>query len=139
MPPRYMLDTDVCIHIRRRRPREILDRFRELEPGEAVVSVITYGELRYGAEKHPERASALAILQDLTNVLPVAPLPASAAAAYGEVRAALARRGELIGSNDMWIAAHALSLGLTVVTNNEREFRRVPGLHVENWASESGR
>ena len=136
MPRRYMLDSDICIHIRRKRTAEILERFRQLEPGAAVISVISYGELRYGAEKHSDRDRALATLRELMTFITIDALPPSAAEAYGEVRAALTRRGELIGSNDMWIAAHALSKGLTLVTRNEREFRRVPGLTVENWASE---
>ena len=129
-----MLDSDTCIYLRRRRPAEVVRRFAALEPGEAVISVIAYGELRYGAEKHGVRRS-LETLNELATLVPVEPLPFLAAAAYGEIRAALERRGETIGNNDIWIAAHALTAGLTLVTNNEREFRRVPGLTVENWAA----
>jgi tRNA(fMet)-specific endonuclease VapC len=134
MPPRYMLDTNICIHIRRKRPAAIVERFGKLAPGAAVISVISYGELRYGAEKHHDRDRSLAVLEELVTFLRIEPLPAAAAEVYGEIRHALAHRGELIGSNDTWIAAHALSSGLTLVTRNEREFRRVPGLTVENWA-----
>ena len=131
---RYMLDSDTCIYLRRKRPAEVVRRFATLEPGEAVISVIAYGELRYGAEKHGVRRS-LETLNELVALVPVEPLPALAAAVYGEIRAVLERRGETIGNNDLWIAAHALVAGLTLVTNNEREFRRVPGLSVENWVA----
>lgn len=132
---RYMLDSDTCIYLRRRRPAEVVRRFASLEPGEAVISVIAYGELLYGAEKHEARERLLRSLDELVRLLPVEPLPALASAAYGSIRAVLERRGQMIGNNDLWIAAHARTASLTLVTNNEREFRRVPGLKVENWAS----
>jgi tRNA(fMet)-specific endonuclease VapC len=134
MPARYMLDTNICIHIRQKRPPEILNRFRSLRCGEAVISVITFGELRYGAEKSRERERAVAILDELVRLIPVQPMPLDAALAYGSIRASLESRGEVIGNNDLWIAAHAHTAELTLVTNNEREFQRVPGLSVENWA-----
>jgi tRNA(fMet)-specific endonuclease VapC len=132
---RYMLDTNVFIRIRQRHAGPILDRFHTLRANEAVISVITYGELRVGVEKGAMPDRALAILQGLTAFVPVQPLPSAAGAAYGEIRAALERRGEPIGSNDLWIAAHARTAGLVLVTSNEREFRRVPGLNVENWVA----
>jgi tRNA(fMet)-specific endonuclease VapC len=82
-----------------------------------------------------ERERLLEGVMRLIEFLPVESVPPSAAALYGQVRAALERRGEVIGNQDLWIAAHALAAGLTLVTNNEREFRRVPGLQVENWAA----
>ena len=132
--PRYLLDSDTCIYLRRKRPAEVVRRFAALVPGEAVISVIAYGELRYGAAKQGMRRS-LEALDEFVALIPVQPLPLLAAAAYGELRATLERRGEMIGNNDLWIAAHALTAGLTIVTNNEREFRRVPSLRVENWAA----
>ena len=134
MALRYMLDTNICIYIRRKRPAEILRRFQALQPGDAVISAITYGELCYGAEKSQERGRALGILEKLVTLIPTHPLPTEAGAIYGEIRCDLERRGMTIGNNDLWIAAHARSAGLTLVTNNDREFRRVPGLAVENWA-----
>lgn len=134
MDPRFLLDTDICIYIRRKKPEELLRRFRRLRPGEAALSVITYGELLYGAEKSSQRASALERLHELVHLLPALPLPESAAEAYGRVRADLEIRGEMIGNNDLWIAAHALASGLVLVTNNEREFRRVKDLKVQNWS-----
>lgn len=135
MPARFMLDSDACIYIQANKPRVVMDRFDALGTGEAVMSVVTFGELRFGAEKSRLRDQNFALLHELTTALPVLPLPARAADAYGAIRADLTRRGELIGANDLWIAAHARAAGLTLVTNNEREFRRVPGLAVENWAA----
>jgi tRNA(fMet)-specific endonuclease VapC len=134
MEPRFLLDTNICIYIRRKKPEEVLRRFRELKPGEAALSVITFGELVYGAEKSVQRAAALELLRELAQMLPVMGLPETAAAAYGTMRAELERKGQMIGNNDLWIAAHAKAAGLTLVTNNEREFRRVRGLKVQNWA-----
>jgi tRNA(fMet)-specific endonuclease VapC len=135
MDARFLLDTDICIYIRRKRPEEVMQRFLKLDPGEAVISVITFGELLYGASKRVERAKALEQLRDLLHLLPAMALPESAAETYGTVRADLEARGEMIGNNDLWIAAHAMAAGLTLVTNNEREFRRVRGLKLQNWAS----
>jgi len=134
MEPVYLLDTNICIYIRQEKPEAVLRRFRKLRPGEAALSVITYGELLYGAAKSAHRAAALERLRDLVRLLPALPLPESAADAYGAIRAELETKGEMIGNNDLWIAAHAVASGLTLVTNNEREFRRVRALKVQNWA-----
>ncbi len=134
MEPRFLLDTNICIYIRRKKPEEVLRRFRTLKQGEAALSVITFGELVYGAEKSAQRTAALELLRQLAQVLPVLGLPETAADAYGTMRAELERKGQMIGNNDLWIAAHAKAARLTLVTNNEREFRRVRGLKVENWA-----
>lgn len=135
MEPRFLLDTNICIYIRQERPESVLRRFRRLRPGEAVLSVITYGELIYGAAKSSQRDAALERLRELVHWLPALPLPETAAEAYGNIRADLAAKGEMIGNNDLWIAAHALASGLTLVTNNEKEFRRVRGLKLQNWAA----
>jgi tRNA(fMet)-specific endonuclease VapC len=134
MEPEYLLDTNICIYIRRKRPDEVLRRFRKLRPGEAAISVITYGELLYGAAKSAQKAAALERLRELVNLLPALALPERAAETYGTIRADLESKGAMIGNNDLWIAAHAAAAGLTLVTDNEREFRRVRGLRVENWA-----
>jgi tRNA(fMet)-specific endonuclease VapC len=133
MEPRYLLDTNICIYIRQKRPEEVLRRFRKLRPGEAVLSVITYGELLYGAAKSEQRVRAIEHLHELVRVLPALSLPEAAAEAYGTIRAELELNGEMIGNNDLWIAAHALAAGLILVTNNEKEFRRVRRLKVQNW------
>lgn len=133
MEPRYLLDTNICIYIRQKRPEKVLRRFRRLRPGEAVLSVITYGELLYGAAKSEQRVRALEQLRELVGLLPALSLPETAAESYGAIRAELEAKGERIGNNDLWIAAHAVAAGLTLVTNNEKEFRRVRGLKVQNW------
>jgi tRNA(fMet)-specific endonuclease VapC len=133
MDARFLLDTNICIHIRRQRPPEVLARFRRLKPGEAVISVITYGELAYGVEKSQFRERATSQLAELAGLLAVMDLPMQAGQYYGAIRAALESKGEMIGNNDLWIAAHAKASGLTLVTNKEHEFRRISGLKVQNW------
>src|ERR1700726_4263628 len=122
MEPRYLLDTNICIYIRQSRPERVLRRFRRLRPGEAALSVITYGELLYGAAKSAFRTVALERLRELVQWLPALPLPEAAGEAYGTIRAELEAKGQMIGNNDLWIAAHAVAAGLILVTNNEREF-----------------
>jgi tRNA(fMet)-specific endonuclease VapC len=134
MEPRYLLDTNICIYIRQKKPEQVLRRFRRLRPGEAVLSVITYGELLYGATKSVYRTEALERLRELVHLLPAVAMPENAAETYGAMRAELESNGEMIGNNDLWIAAHAVAAGLTLVTNNEKEFRRVHGLKLQNWA-----
>lgn len=133
MEPRYLLDTNICIYIRQKQPDAVLRRFRKLHPGEAALSVITYGELLYGAMKSAQRVAALERLHELANLLPALPLPESAGEAYGTIRADLEARGQMIGNNDLWIAAHAVAAGLILVTNNDKEFRRIPNLKLQNW------
>jgi tRNA(fMet)-specific endonuclease VapC len=134
MPLRYLLDTNICIYIQRRKPQNVLVHFQKLKPGDAAISVITWGELLYGAEKSQQREKTLQVLEEFASLVPVLPIPENAGKAYGTIRSLLESRGELIGNNDLWIAAHATATELTIVTNNEREFRRVPGLKIQNWA-----
>jgi tRNA(fMet)-specific endonuclease VapC len=133
MTCRFLLDTNICIYIRRQRPEKVIARFHRLKPGEAALSVITYGELIYGAEKSLARNRSFRDLEELSSLLHVLPLPNDAARMYGFIRASLEAKGEMIGTNDLWIAAHAKSEDLTLVTNNEREFKRVAGLKIQNW------
>jgi tRNA(fMet)-specific endonuclease VapC len=133
MSPRYLLDTNICIYIHRRKPDEVLKRFRNLKPGDAAISVVTWGELLYGAEKSEQRKKVMQLLEEFQTLIPVLPMPEKSGRIYGAIRATLESRGTPIGNNDLWIAAHAKAIGLTIVTNNEREFRRVPGLKVQNW------
>jgi tRNA(fMet)-specific endonuclease VapC len=130
---RFLLDTNICIHIRRRREPALLARFERLNPGEAVLSVITYGELIYGIEKSRFREQGRRQLAELSGLVPVDELPLQAADCYGAMRAALEAKGEMIGNNDLWIAAHAKAAGLTLVTTDENEFRRIRGLRIQNW------
>ena len=111
MEPRYLLDTNICIYIRQKRPDEVLRRFRKLRPGEAVLSVITYGELLYGVAKSQQRVAALERLRELVNLLPALSLPETAAEAYGTIRAGLEAKGEMIGNNDLWDRRARRSIG----------------------------
>jgi tRNA(fMet)-specific endonuclease VapC len=130
---RFLLDTNIVIYIRRRHPEQVITRFERLKAGEAALSVISYGQLLYGAEKSLMRDRAFGQLEELASLLQVLPLPAEAAGIYGAIRADLEVKGQMIGGNDIWIAAHAKARNLTLVTNNEREFKRVAGLRIQNW------
>lgn len=133
----YLLDTNICIYWLNARPDSIVARLRTVAAGDAAMSVVSWGELLYGAAKSQRKALVRRNLEALAAAIPPLPLPPDAGQRYGEIRAALERKGAPIGGNDLWIAAHALALGFTLVTNNEREFRRVPGLQVENWAKQA--
>lgn len=135
MEVRYLLDANIVIYIRQKHPEAVLQRFDRLQAGEAAISVIAYGELVYGAMRSSQRELGLKRLGELVKIMPALPLPENAAEVYGFIRADLEKRGEMIGNNDLWIAAHALASGLTLVTNNEKEFRRVRGLKLQNWAA----
>jgi tRNA(fMet)-specific endonuclease VapC len=132
---RFLLDTNICIYIRQKKSPEVLRRFDNVKPGDAAMSIITHGELIYGAERSQNRERALEILSELVTLIPVLSPPDEAAAAYGEIRASLGMRGMTIGNNDLWIAAHAKASALVLVTNNEREFNRMADLKVDNWAA----
>jgi len=132
----FMLDTNICIYLIKRRPAWVRDRFTRLEPGNVLLSSIVLAELMHGVERSARREQNRAALEMFLMPLDIAPFDDAAAARYGEIRARLEAKGCVIGGNDLFIAAHALSLGVTLVTNNEREFARVPGLRLENWARE---
>ncbi|MBD9360977.1 type II toxin-antitoxin system tRNA(fMet)-specific endonuclease VapC [Methylomonas fluvii] len=137
MPVRYLLDTNICIYIAKHRPPAVRERFARHSASELAMSVITLGELRFGAEKSQarERAIAIAALAELTGLIPVCELPEPAGDHYGQIRAELQKIGQPIGNNDLWLAAQARSQDWILVTNNERDFLRVPGLWVENWVN----
>ncbi|MBE7197087.1 MAG: type II toxin-antitoxin system VapC family toxin [Parafilimonas terrae] len=128
----YMLDTNICIYIIKSRPPELRERFNRLAD-QLCISSITLGELHYGAEKSARRAENLAAIGQFVARLDVLPFGEKAAAHYGQVRAELSRAGTPCGPHDMQIGGHARSEGLIVVTNNLREFDRMPGLRTENW------
>ncbi len=133
MSARYLLDTNICRYIARHNPPEVRERFARHAARELAMSVVTLGELRFGAEKSQSRERALASIQTLTSLITVAPLTEAAGEHYGQIRAVLRASGQIIGNNDLWLAAQARAAGWILVTNNEREFERVPGLQVENW------
>jgi tRNA(fMet)-specific endonuclease VapC len=130
---RFMLDTNLCIDLMRGKAARAFSRLRRLAIDDAGISTITLAELRYGASKSARRAHHESMIAVFCAPLALATFDAQAAEVYGEVRAALERAGTPIGPLDTLIAAHALSLGATVLTANVREFRRVSGLVVENW------
>lgn len=133
METRFLLDTNICIYIRQKRTHELVRRFEKLQTGEAAISVVTYAELLYGAEKSAHPSAALERLRALVQVIPALPMPETAGLHYGKIRFDLESRGEVIGNNDLWIAAHALVAPLILVTNKDKEFRRVRGLKTQNW------
>ncbi len=130
---KYMLDTNTCIYIIKRKPVEVIDRFRQLQISQVSISSITLSELEYGVIKSskPEQ-NHLALAQFLAP-MEMLPYGDEAAQHYGKVRVYLEKQGTLIGSLDMLIAAHALSTGCILITNNVKEFDRVPNLKINNW------
>lgn len=134
---RYLLDTNVVIYVVKRRPIEVLEIFNRHQ-GRMAISSVTLAELLHGAEKSSDVTRNLAVVEDFCSRLDVLPYAAQSAAHYGSIRAALETAGTPIGVNDLHIAGHARSLGLTLVSNNLREFERVPGLLLENWVASLG-
>jgi len=132
---RFMLDTDSCIALIKRKPSTILRRLISLSPGEAGISAITLAELRYGVAKSAQREKNAFALDEFLLPLEVADFDEPAAESYGMVRAALENAGTPVGPLDTQIGAHALSLGATLVTHNSSEFQRIRGLAVEDWLS----
>jgi len=130
----YVLDTDICIYLIKKSPPEVIKKFKTLLPGEVGISSVTMAELCYGANKSQYPAKNLAALQNFVLPLEVLPFDDRAANIYGEVRCLLEKQGTPIDALDLMIAAHAKSLGVTLVTNNTREFSRVAALKIVNWA-----
>jgi len=131
---KVMLDTNICIYVIKQKPRSVLERFAAFPVGDLGISVITLAELEYGASKSSEPDRNREALEQFVSPLEIAVLDRLATSVYGRIRALLEKRGRPIVSVDLLIAAHALSLNVRLVTNNMREFKRVPGLRVENWA-----
>jgi tRNA(fMet)-specific endonuclease VapC len=128
----YMLDTNVCIYVIKNYPAELRERFNRLAE-QLCISSVTLAELHYGAEKSARRLENLQAIEHFAARLEVLAFGAKAAAHYGQIRAELERGGTPCGPHDMQIGAHARSEGLIVVTNNMREFARMPGVRTENW------
>lgn len=131
---KYMLDTNIVIYVIKRRPLEVLEKFNA-NAGRMVISSITLAELMHGAEKSTLIEKNTRAVEDFVSRLDVVPYDDRAACHYGAIRAVLEKKGITIGVNDLHIAGHARSAGLVVITNNAKEFLRVPGLIVENWIS----
>lgn len=133
---KYLLDTHIVIYVIKRRPIEVMGVFNE-NAGRMAISAITLSELFHGAEKSAKVTQNLAVVEEFASLLEVLPYSAKASQHYGAIRSALEKVGQPIGVNDLHIAAHARSEGLTLVTNNLGEFERVPGLLTENWIAAS--
>ncbi len=133
--PQYMLDTNICIYVVRNYPPKLRERFNRLAE-QLCISTITLAELHYGAEKSACRLDNLEAIRQFVARLGILPFSAAAAAHYGEIRAELERAGTPAGAYDMLIAGHARSEGMTVVTNNLREFERMPGVRAETTLAE---
>ncbi|MCY0887155.1 MAG: type II toxin-antitoxin system VapC family toxin [Alicyclobacillaceae bacterium] len=129
----YMLDTNICIYLIKRRSNELFKRMRVFRTGEIVVSVVTVAELQYGVSKSEHKERNQAALEAFLLPLEIANFSLDETVVYGNVLAELERRGQTIGPLNTMIAAHALSLDVPLVTNNTREFERVKGLRVEDW------
>jgi tRNA(fMet)-specific endonuclease VapC len=132
---RYMLDTDTCSYIMRRASDTLLKRLRKTPVSDVCISVITKSELLFGVEISPRRQHDQAALEAFLRYVEVLDFPDEAAPHYANIRGHLKTRGTMIGANDLFIAAHARSLGLILVTNNTREFARVPKLKIQNWTT----
>jgi tRNA(fMet)-specific endonuclease VapC len=131
----YMLDTNICIYIIRQKPENVINRFRQLPISSLAISSITLSELEYGVMKSLKLDQNQFALSQFVAPLEILPYGDNAAQYYGKLRAFLEKQGTPIGSLDIFIAAHALSVNCTLVTNNEKEFSRVPHLRIENWIS----
>jgi len=134
---KYLLDTNICIALIRQKPAALIQRLTSLQPGDAGISSITLAELFHGVEKSARPEQNMSALEQFLLPLDLADFDQDAALAYGKIRTDLERTGQLIGSMDILIAAHAMSLDATMVTNNVQEFQRVKGLSVEDWISET--
>lgn len=132
---KVLLDTNICIYIIKQQPPAVLERFMGFAIGDVGISVVTLAELEYGVSKSRDVKRNRHALEQFIAPLEVARFDKEAAAAYGTIRAHLEQKGQPIGSMDLLIAAHARSLDVHLVTNNESEFKRVPGLRIENWVS----
>lgn len=130
----YLLDTNICIYIIKKRPEVVLEKFREMTIGSVGISTITLAELEYGIRKSINPDKNLEALNQFLVPLDIKDFDYNATVEYGKIRANLEKTGTPIGPLDTLIAAHALSLNTTLVTNNEKEFIRVAGLKIENWA-----
>ena len=130
---RYLLDTNICIYLIKKKPPQVFDQFARHPVGDIGISAITYSELAFGVANSQHREQNEFALQEFVAPLEIVDYPSGAASVYGQIRAELKKSGHLLGPLDMLIAAHALHLGVVLVTNNAAEFSQVPHLRIENW------
>ncbi len=134
---KFLIDTNICIYIMNKRPPDVIGKFKEIEVGMIAISSITVSELQYGVSKSNFKKQNLTRLEEFLTPFEILSYDQMAAKHYGEIRSMLEKQGHIIGPLDMLIAAHAISRGLILVTNNEKEFKRIQSLKVENWAGTS--
>jgi tRNA(fMet)-specific endonuclease VapC len=132
---KYLLDTNICIYLIRNRPPSVRQKLMAYGIDDIGISIITVAELQVGVERNQHREQAESALEHFLRSITIALFDVQAAIMYGKLQTQLERKGLPIGPLDFLIAAHALSLDSVLVTNNERAFRRVPGLQVENWVA----
>ena len=130
---KYLIDTNICIYIMNQRPARVIQRFKQFELGEIGISTITVSELQYGVAKSTYQEKNEVRLEQFLAPLEILTYDQTAAKVYGDIRFHLEKRGQPIGPLDLLIAAHAMSQDLTLVTNNDKEFRRIKKLKIENW------
>ena len=129
----YLLDTNICIYISKYQPPQIKQKFLQHTMSDLNISIITLGELYFGAQKSQAKDKALKVIRQLAKTVQIAHLDQNVATHYADIRYQLQQQGNIIGNNDLWLAAHARANNWIMVTNNEKEFLRVQGLSVQNW------
>lgn len=130
---KYMLDTNICIYIIKKHPENVLRKFKNYSLGDICISSVTFAELMYGVEKSQHQQKNREALEEFTLPLEIIPFDDDAAKHYGSIRTYLEKKGEIIGPLDLMIAAHAQSLNSILVTNNKKEFSRIPKIKIEDW------
>ncbi|MFW6308641.1 MAG: type II toxin-antitoxin system tRNA(fMet)-specific endonuclease VapC [bacterium] len=131
---KYMLDTNICIYIIKEKPLKVLEKFHSLNIGDICISVITFSELEYGVQKSKYKEKNKTALTNFLAPIEILPFNQKAALKYGKIRTELEKQGEIIGAYDLMIGAHALAENLTLITNNENEFKRISELYIKNWS-----
>lgn len=129
----YLLDTNICIYISKYQPPQVKQKFLQHTMSDLNISIITLGELYFGAQKSQAKDKALKVIRQLAKTVQIAHLDENVATHYADIRYQLQQQGNIIGNNDLWLAAHARANNWIMVTNNEKEFLRVQGLSVQNW------
>ena len=132
---RYLLDTNICIYLSKRNHPGLRAKLARIPVNDAGISVVTYGELVYGAHKSKRSRENLQTIAEFIEAFQPLPIPVAAGQAYGRIKEDLRAKGQIIGENDLWIASHALAEDYILVTNNLREFKRIKGLKLKNWAA----